>query len=283
MTTPYERPPAELNTYRFLRMAMPVIVVALGISIVWERTSVSCWKTSISAYYFTSVHTVFVGALCALGTSLIVYQGSSDTEDAILNFSGFLAFVVAMVPTDPDTASCGGATFPDVSAGYANNVRALFATAVLVEGFRLFLKYRGTPGQPKPKPNTETKLALGVAYVMTIAGGIAFLTHRDWFRDNGHTFSAVTMFVGIIVVMLLNAFDVRSLPDSPRRRRFLNAYRIVAAAMTASLLASVVAHLALKGNHLVIAVEALVILSFVAYWIVQTIELKGVKDRNELA
>src|SRR5271156_5020787 len=103
---PAQAPDILLDTYRYLRGGMAVMVVMLGAAVLGERLTASCWQTSISAYYFTSAHSVFVAALCALGTLLIVYTGSTDTEDTLLNLAGILAFIVAMVPTSRP-ALCG--------------------------------------------------------------------------------------------------------------------------------------------------------------------------------
>ena len=89
-----------LDTYRFLRGGLVVMVVMLFASlIVVAITTDGCWQTSISAYYYTAAHSVFVASLCALGILLITYRGSNDTEDILLDLAGVLAFVVAMVPT----------------------------------------------------------------------------------------------------------------------------------------------------------------------------------------
>ena len=95
-----------LTTYRFLRGGMVVMVVLLGVALVTERWHATCWQTSISAYYFTTAHTVFIGALYAIGAMLIVYQGTSDTENTLLNLAGVLTFVIATVPTTRPILLC---------------------------------------------------------------------------------------------------------------------------------------------------------------------------------
>ena len=47
----------------------------------------------------------FVFSLAALGACLIAYKGNDAVEDVLLNFAGFMAFVVALVPTTVDGAS----------------------------------------------------------------------------------------------------------------------------------------------------------------------------------
>ena len=83
-------------SYRYLRIAPIISVVMLLTAVAIQRTRADCWQTSISAYYFTAAHSAFVATLCAIGVGLIVYKGNSDTEDVILNFAGFFAFIVAM-------------------------------------------------------------------------------------------------------------------------------------------------------------------------------------------
>jgi len=81
-----------LDTYRYLRGGIPVMLVLLAAALIIERAGATCWQTSISAYYFTSAHAVFIGAICAIGTLLIVYKGSRDTEDILLNLAGAAIF-----------------------------------------------------------------------------------------------------------------------------------------------------------------------------------------------
>ena len=95
----------SLDTYRYLRGGIPVMLVMLGAALIIERARASDWLGSISAYYFTGAHVVFIGSICAMGTLLIVYKGLKPTEDVLLNLAGVLAFVVAFVPTSrPETA-----------------------------------------------------------------------------------------------------------------------------------------------------------------------------------
>ena len=129
------------DTYRYLRVAPLVVALFLGASVTLQRSVAGgCSLGSISAYYFTAAHSVFVAALCAIGACLIVYKGNTDTEDVVLNFSGFLSFVVAFVPTQRE-AVCG-AGLPaayEVGPGVRNNVLALIVAGVLAEATRVFI------------------------------------------------------------------------------------------------------------------------------------------------
>ena len=88
------------RTYRYLRVSTVVVTGLLMVAVLRQIVAAGgCVQTSISAYYFSAAHSAFVAALCVIGASLIVYKGSTDTEDVVLNFAGFLALVVAFVPT----------------------------------------------------------------------------------------------------------------------------------------------------------------------------------------
>src|SRR4051794_17448483 len=93
------RDPKELaayavKSYRYLRLSIVLVILGLLCSVFVERAHTSCWEESISAYYYTPTHSMFVGALVALGVSLIAIRGNTDIEDALLNVAGVLAPIV---------------------------------------------------------------------------------------------------------------------------------------------------------------------------------------------
>jgi len=59
----------------------------------------------VSAYYYTPVRAILVGALVAIGFGLVVIQGRTTFEDSALNVTGMLAPLVAVVPTS-DVGRC---------------------------------------------------------------------------------------------------------------------------------------------------------------------------------
>jgi hypothetical protein len=59
----------------------------------------------MSAYYYTSMRNVFVGALVAVGFFLFLYKGFSKREDLALTLAGAFAVGVAMFPTKAKGAS----------------------------------------------------------------------------------------------------------------------------------------------------------------------------------
>ncbi|MEO7060966.1 MAG: hypothetical protein ABI083_14690, partial [Lapillicoccus sp.] len=257
-------------SYRYLRIAPIVCVVMLLTAVVIQRTRSDCWQTSISAYYFTAAHSAFVAALCAIGVGLIVYKGNSDTEDVILNFAGFFAFIVAMSPTAREAVCGPGLPVDfDVMSGTRNTVLAVIITSVVAEVARVVIDRRSE----KESPSGWARLATVIGWVIVALGVVAFFGWPGQFQARAHAVSAVALFLGIIGVVVANA---RTVPLRTVDRRFRRAYVLIAWTMTLTLVGVIVVHLVASGfEHEVILVEVLLILEFAAFWGVQTAELWG--------
>ncbi|MEU0497268.1 hypothetical protein [Mycobacterium sp. NPDC006124] len=259
-----------LETYRYLRGGMAVMIVLLGTAVLIERSRATCWQTSISAYYYTSAHAVFIAALCALGAMLIVYKGSNDTEDVLLNLAGILALIVAMVPTSRPLLLCGPA---DLDASGSSAIPNTWAVVVALVVSRV-----GAWWMHRRTGTARSRSALGMAATWTqrllLAVGMAALVLAPrWFRANAHGVAATAMFAAIIATVAITALVV----DAGSYRWV---YRSILAAMVLTLAAAVGLHLALDGfNHAVIVVESLLVVEFAAYWMVQTVELWGTTAR----
>jgi hypothetical protein len=268
-----------LDTYRYLRGGMAVMIVMLGASVLGERLTATCWQGSISAYYYTSVHAIFIAALCAIGAQLIVYKGSSDTEDTLLNLAGILAFVVALAPTQLPERLCGEAP-PAISSGLAitNNIWAVIIALAAAQVVSWWLYRRAGAVIHRSLLGEITVWALRLVIAVGLVGFILF---RDLFYDHAHNVSAVVMFVAIIITVVITAFLVGR-QRSPHQGAYQRAYQIVAALMGLTLLLVIVVHLAWGWNHWVIALESGLILEFAAYWVIQTIELWETPNRIEL-
>lgn len=265
-------------TYRYLRIAPIVCVVMLLTSVLIQRSRADCWQTSISAYYFTAAHSAFVASLCAIGIGLIVYKGHSDTEDVVLNFAGFIAFIVAMCPT-PRKPVCGPGLPADFDPmpGTRNTVLAVLITALVAEVARQLINRRSD----KPAVSGWARRATAVGWVLVIVGVVTFFAWPDGFQAHAHGVSAVALFLGIIVVVFINA---QTVPQRKQDRRFRTAYVAIAWAMALTLAVVVVVHLAVRGfEHAVILAEVPLILEFAAFWGVQTAELWGPEGPADVA
>jgi hypothetical protein len=274
-----------LDTYRYLRGGIPVMLVLLAAALILERAGATCWQTSISAYYFTSAHGVFIGAICAIGTLLIVYKGSRDTEDILLNLAGILAFVVALVPTSRPVLLCGESALP-VGAitddAVIDNVWALVVALVLARVASWWMYRRTKTGRTR-SPLGE--VATWVQRAVLAVGLLTLMFAPQWFVANAHGVAAVTMFVSFIVTVLINAFLAgrQDADKCPNTQTYHRVYQVISLAMALTLVAAVAAHLALDGfNHAVLVVEVALIAEFGAYWLVQTVELWNTSIRDDV-
>jgi hypothetical protein len=263
---------AVLDTYRYLRGGMAVMIILLAAGVLIERLHATCWQTSISAYYFTTAHSVFIAAICVIGALFIVYRGSNDTEDVLLNLAGILAFIVAMVPTSRPVLLCGRIA---VNIGNQSALLNVWAVAIALALSRVasWWMYRHTgTGQRRSALGTA---AVWVQRALLAVGVVALVLAPDWFRANAHGIAAVTMFTAIILTVGIAAFVAGN------RRRYRVIYQGILAAMVLTLVAVVCLHQILDGfNHAVIVAEAALIAEFGVYWVVQSIELWGTTARE---
>jgi hypothetical protein len=129
---------------------MIVLVAGLAVSIVteWIARDADCFQTSISAYYYTSVHAYFIGALVSIGVCLFCLKGNTEGEDVLLNLAGMFAPVVALVPT-PDPGQCGvvRGTTKHVHDNVVNNITALLVVGLISLVILAALSSRALPSQ----------------------------------------------------------------------------------------------------------------------------------------
>lgn len=282
---------AEVGTYRYLRLGIPLLVLLLGASLVHRifLAEPDCWLGSISAYYYTAVRAVFVAALCAIGACLIINRGNTDREDIALNLAGFLAFFVAFIPTPlsgPDPVAtetdpgCGRSNVPtdaQLAAGIDNNIAALLVAAVACLAVAWWFWIRSDRG------DAVFTRALLAASLLVAALIVLFNVDPDLLRKYGHVVAAIGLFVGIGVVVAMNAFTLARLnPEGVAPPlRYRNAYRLILAAMLVLLVVLGVPALLDKLDHVVFWLEAGEIALFAVFWLLQTLELPHVVRRGE--
>ncbi len=273
-----------LDTYRYLRGGMVVMVVLLAAGIIGSAIDSGCWQGSISAYYYTTAHSVFIASLCAIGVQMIVYRGSSDTEDALLNLAGILAFIVAFVPTEISEHICGvPGPWVKSEPAITNNVWAI-VIALMFARVASWLLYRRTiTSRSRSVGGEVTVWALRVVMALGIAGFVFF---RELFDEYAHNAAAIIMFLSIIATVSITAFLAdrqQATPEAPHPNRYRRLYQAIAALMFATLALVVGVRIALNGwDHWVLVLEALLIAEFAAYWVLQTIELWKTPNRIEL-
>ena len=278
MNDPYDYDLDAKKTYNYVRLAIVGLVVALTASVVLEwALNAHCIEGSISAYYYTPTHSVFVGALVAIGVLLIAIKGTR-TEDLFLNLAGFMAPIVALVPTSvpPVENRCSDTPvlFDDVRPMVNNNALAmLLAGALAYTAVWLISRRRNDRSTPLLKDG-RNKIGLLVSAVVLALGTYLYFGQKTWFADHAHLASAGLMFLFIGVVVLINAL-------ATKQRFYRTAYWVVFAAMAAS--GAVVLLVVLFGpewRHVVLVIEVLEIAPFLVFWALQSAELWNVGSRR---
>lgn len=275
-----------LETYRYLRLGMIVLAVALGFSVVtqWWTDGADCWLTSVSAYYFTPSRNIFVGALVATGVGMIIYQGNNTTEDVVLNFAGFMSCIVGVVPCTPDPI-CGLSTHvpsaTDRADAVFNNALTVLVIAVAAVGARLLARWR--TGSDLAELPPQSRIAGAIALALGIAGTLYFAIARDQIERYGHYVAAAVLFVGFGAVVMLNAWSFGRAHNEPGQSSstYANRYGAVAAAMIASVVLVFGVKFLVPGwNHWLLTLEALIIVEFAVFWLLQTRELWNTTHRE---
>jgi uncharacterized membrane protein YidH (DUF202 family) len=267
-----------VKTWRYLRLAMVLVVIGLGVSVLYEhrQTGTGCWQESISAYYYTPVQGVFVGALVTVGICLIALKGNTDWEDILLNFAGVSAPVVAFVPT-PDPGTCGSVLTdtPNRDMNVANNMTAFLVAgglALVVLGAVLVSARRGNSSPQQPTRTSVVGYLLTV--VLYLGTVLVFGLARNWFTAHGHDVAAIAMFTFIIANVWLNAINLHfTRKDATGSAPVVNPYTVIGVLMIAAVVVTTVLGLVAHWAYWKLALEANLIALFAVFWVLQTIEL----------
>lgn len=257
-------------TYRYLRLAIVVVLVALLASVVFERFQTDCWQGSLSAYYYTPVQPIFVGALIAIGVSFVAIKGSTEIEDLLLNVAGVVAPIVAVVPTAPSEAiqRCASAAIqqPDQVAFIDNNVVAL----IVAGGAAVVIGWIAARRAVGDAPGIDRSSLLGIGFaVVFMAIGVGWYTiGRESFLERAHGAAAVVFFLALLGTIVVNA----STGVAPYRWW----YAATAAAMVVGAAIVLVVGIAVdEWQHQVLVLELVALVPVVVYWAVQTVEHWG--------
>jgi hypothetical protein len=274
--------PITLATYRDVRVGMVVIMFMLIASMLIEQLSATCWQLAISAYYYTSAHSIVIAALLALGTLFIVYKGSSDTEDALLTLAGVCALIAAMVPQGRPALLCGRDDLPtQFEPAIQPNVWAVVIALILGWLIMLGLHLRA---HTRDKRSPVGTLATGFFWLVMAFGFFALIFHPGWFNEHAHGIAGFLLLAAFIATAFVTGYVIKRQEDSksPHRHGYQCFYRFIAVLMLLTLIAVVALHLAFPAwRYWTLWIELLLIFEFAAYWAVQTFELWDTPDRRQ--
>lgn len=210
---------------------------------------------------------MFVGSVCAIGACMIIYRGRSDTEDGLLNLSGYLAFFVAFVPTPLLPTDAGSATPADVTAAVVNNSWSILIAGAI--GLALQWALARAPDRSRRRP---AAVAVSVVIYAALLG--FFLGARQAFLDTGHYVAAVGLFLGVVGVVGVNAIALARARASAGRDRLAQWSNLYTMGFVLMILTIVIVVVAVRPwvEQWVFWLEALLIAQFLAFWITQTVE-----------
>ncbi len=83
----------------FIGITGIILPVAAFLGCLMKGAGSAALQKSISHYYYSTMHIVFVGTLCVLGGFLITYRGKDKWESRLSNLAGICAFGIAACPT----------------------------------------------------------------------------------------------------------------------------------------------------------------------------------------
>ncbi len=286
MTGQQQLVPFAIKSYRYLRLSIVVVVAALMASVLLEVIHAGCWQESISAYYFTPTHSIFVGGLVAIGVALIAVKGSTDLEDALLNVAGVLAPIVAFVPTSPpradDVCKATGFIGDNPKAMIDNNLLsfAIGGALAIILTFCIgrFVKRSGhdtdattdtddpAAALPAPQPNPNPlRIGLLISVALLVVGLVWYYGFRDNFLDHAHGGAAGAMFGMVAVVMVINAFTARR----PYRPYYWGLFGAMVAGVVVALVG---VRIDTEWRHQVLVLEICELTPFAVFWVLQTVE-----------
>ncbi|MDX8031924.1 hypothetical protein SK803_16995 [Lentzea sp. BCCO 10_0856] len=275
----YQEGESVEQTYFSLRLTLTLIVVMLLVALAIQGVREWCAMHSISAFYYSPLQPMFVGVLVAIGICLIVYQGTTYLENLLLDIAGFMAFIVAFVPTADPKSVCTGKGYVGLGVEQSflvwRNVLPLLLVAFMATFIAFGVRLKKDKSAPHPRLEVR-RIGAGLGAQLVVLAALLFLNGQ--FVQRAHGIAATTLFVCIIAVVVINHIGRKDDSSVTERK---NVYGWVAAVMAGTLIVCVAAHLIFKLPHLILIIETLLITEFAVYWAIQTKDLRGRTVRSE--
>jgi hypothetical protein len=272
-----DRSSSTQRTYRYVRVSLVGVMLLLGAGLAQYLLSGGQLE-SISASFYTPVRNVFVGSMVAIGVALVSLSGHSSGQ-VMLNLAGMLAPVIGFVPKpiapgsipgSPEF-SCGAADVcipPGVEPDVVNGVTALLVVGAAGWIFAVVLAFSAPQ-----LPDMRVRVGIAAAGALLLGGAIWFFFFRPSFLTAAHYVAAALFFVLIAAVAWASSRDVPR--TRPHQRFYSVAYAVLAVAIFVGVLLTAIEFLPflqIEGSPWVFFGEALVLISFAVYWILQTVE-----------
>jgi hypothetical protein len=274
-----------LRSYRYLRLAIVVLLVGLAAALIGQQWSAGCIEGSISAYYYTPVHGLFIGSLVGTGAAMVALRGRTTVEDTFFNVAGLLAPVVALVPTTRQDVLCDGKALPlnlDRDDLVPNSLFALLAAgATILVVTAIIAKSRKSLGDQAESLKQSLLTGVAPSALLIVAGLVTVFVFDQPLYTFMHFGAAVGLFAAIFLAIgsllskrfhgVLHRVLTFGRPKEPYRKPEMKYYRRYTGVLIATVPSVIVA--ALVGRSWIFWVEVVGIASFTLFWIIQTAEL----------
>jgi hypothetical protein len=271
-----------LRTYRNLRLAIAGTVVLLGIA-VWSAALSVGILPSISAYFYTSARSIFVGSLVAAAIAILVLSGRG-VERALLDAAGLFAPLIAFVPTPirPGTIpgygnACALGTvcvpkeaLPGIATGITSYLIA-GVLALIVAGIVTCLRWRKDALRPR---DVVPSFAVAIGVLAMVAA--AWIWANDFFVNHAHLIAAAAFFGLIAAVAVVKVFERPRPPERGPARWHKAAYWVIAVGMLVD--SGVIVVLVATKRDIgaipppVFVGEFIALALFVIFWLLQTVQ-----------
>jgi hypothetical protein len=230
----YFFPDAELDTdvgktYFALRIwlaaiggLLPIVLVVAGsiAGVAWDCMS------SISAFHWLDSLTrdIFVGALCAIGLTLIVYHGYGWLEDWLLNLAGVFIALVAFKPMPwPPCRLCTELADPDKPCHQGFDLHYVAACAFFgLIALSIFFCAKKTLVAPMPEKQQKSwrRIYNAFAFAMVAFPALALISSDQWHLTFWAEVAGVEVFAAY---WLVKTYELRSVskietPGRPLQR-----------------------------------------------------------------
>jgi hypothetical protein len=276
MARPLEQSTSLQRTYRYLRIGIAATVVGIFVSVAAAAASVG-WLGSVSDYFYSPARNVFVGSLIGVSLALFALSGRG-LERALLDAAALFAPLIALVPTTlaPGTVAgvevpCEFRCFPPAyEPDVANGVLTYGVVGLTAVGVAVILVCL----RQSAFGDVAFSLALSVGVIAAVL--LTWTFARDAFLQQAHFVATVAFFALFAAAAVLNAFPRGSSP--PPARAIQSSYVVIAVLLAIVLVVYValgVFGIGLDPDgdfSLVLIVEAVALMLFCAFWVVQCIE-----------
>jgi hypothetical protein len=122
---------------------------------------------TISAYYYSDMRNVLVGAMCAIGVYLLYYPGFDRGDNITTALAGLGAITLALSPTTPPAPEVPTPAEVVAGVGHYTGAGVFFLALAYMSYFR-FTRTAGAPTEQKLRRNVLYRVC-GVVMVVAIA------------------------------------------------------------------------------------------------------------------